>query len=556
MTMNVQGPGGITVAFPDGTDPATVDQVMRQATSGQGDLQPMAAGAIPHAMPADMVSGGPPQASPSVGGDMAASAGSRLAAGALDIPGTGGDLMSLADNAGSAAARGILSLFGVSPEKRQQAQAAADAAIGNPALLPTSEGVKRAAGFQAYQPQTGAGQVFDKYVGSGIEMVPGVVASGGASLARKAAAEGLGAAVKQGAGEAAKYALAPAATSEVAGDVTKGTPLEPIARLAAAVATGGVAGAKGAKVTGALTGDQWREVADQAYKDVKNAGIGIKPNVFGRMVSDAEQELHAAGYRPSLEGHGNVKTVLDEMKAAAFAPQSFQELDQMHQLARTASKSIHPNAQRVGGMLADKIDNFMENLKPGDLMSGNNPGAAWATLVKARDAWRRMRTGERMDDIIARAKDKVEKSGGTITLQKALKDAFDNFKWAGGAGKARLTPEFTRMSNEEKMLVNGIIGGGKALQTIGKFNFRNPVVTMLMGALGATGSPLFAAGALGAGEAARRLSAAGTLRKANQLDNVIRGGKIAPGRWGRPPNAILLGAAAQGATDRSKQSGQ
>ncbi len=34
MTMNVQGPGGITVAFPDGTDAAIIDQVMRQAAGG------------------------------------------------------------------------------------------------------------------------------------------------------------------------------------------------------------------------------------------------------------------------------------------------------------------------------------------------------------------------------------------------------------------------------------------------------------------------------------------------------------------------------------------
>lgn len=32
MTMRVSGPGGVTVQFPDGTDPATIDKVMREAT--------------------------------------------------------------------------------------------------------------------------------------------------------------------------------------------------------------------------------------------------------------------------------------------------------------------------------------------------------------------------------------------------------------------------------------------------------------------------------------------------------------------------------------------
>src|SRR5580765_7273861 len=102
--MNVQGPGGVVVQFPDGTDAATIDQVMRQATSGadaaavapedargRGDRLPMAAGAVPHDMPADTVQGGPTPAPPSVGSDIASSTGSRLTAGVLDIPGSPGD---------------------------------------------------------------------------------------------------------------------------------------------------------------------------------------------------------------------------------------------------------------------------------------------------------------------------------------------------------------------------------------------------------------------------------------------------------------------------------
>ncbi len=54
--MNVAGPGGIVVAFPDGTDAATIDSVMRQATGGdapatKGDRLPMAPGAVAHPQP-------------------------------------------------------------------------------------------------------------------------------------------------------------------------------------------------------------------------------------------------------------------------------------------------------------------------------------------------------------------------------------------------------------------------------------------------------------------------------------------------------------------------
>lgn len=528
-------------ALPPATGGGMFDDLI--PSIGRGDFQGLAPGAVQHAMPADTVQGGPP---PSIAGDIANSAGSRAVAGALDLPGTGGDLVGLANSAAdliaSPIAKGIRWLEGkpqMTPEEQAAAQAQVDARGSPLGFLPNSQDVKKAVGFTAYQPQTGVGQTFDKYVGSGIELAPSVLAGG------------VGGGIKKVAGDVIKYAAAPAAASEVAGDATKGTALEPWARLGAAVATGGIAGAKGAKITGALTTDQWHAVADQAYKDVKAAGVAVNPKSFDSMVSGAEQDLHAAGYRPAL--HSPVKIVLDEMKAAKGVPQSYQELDQMHRLAMGQTKSLDADTRRVAGMLADKIDTYMEGLKPGDLISAANPGSAFNSLIKARDAWRRMRTGEMIDNMVAKAKDAAGANYTAAGLQTALKQQFRGFKWTG---KAQLTPAFKRLSDEEKTLVNGIIGGGNALRMIGKINFRNPVVSMMAGALGMSGGATLPAAILGAGEAARHISAKGTLAKVDQLNAVVRGGKVTPGRRGLPPNAIFLGTAAQRAADQSKNGGQ
>jgi hypothetical protein len=88
-------------------------------------------------------------------------------------------------------------------------------------ILPTSESLRaRREAFAGpdYEPETTAG----KYAQTIGEFVPG------AALAPE---EGLGKAV-------AKYAVVPGAASEAAGQATEGTPLEPYARVASAVAGG------------------------------------------------------------------------------------------------------------------------------------------------------------------------------------------------------------------------------------------------------------------------------------------------------------------------------
>lgn len=512
------------------------------SSPGRGDRLPLAPGAQLHPMPANTIQGGPTPQPESSGMEMADSAASRYLAGLLDVPGIPGDVVSLVDAGAGAAARGIARLTGANDQEIQKMR---DYEAANPSLpwLPRSEDIKKFVGFEPFQPQTEGGKTFDKWAGNAIELAPSVLAGGGeGSIGRIAAAGGAKAAAKEAATGVAKYAVAPAVASEAAGEATQGTALEPIARLGGAVLAGGVAGAKKAEISGALSTDEWRSVASKAYGDAKAAGVGVKPTSFDRMVSNAENDLHDEGYRAAL--HPQIKAVLDDMRASKGVPQSFEELDQMHRLAARQTTNIDADTRRIAGILAGKIDDYMENLKPRDLIAGD-PSMAFTALTKGRDAWRRMRTGERIDTMIQKAKDVAGKNYTAAGYQTALKQVFGRFKWQGD----KLRPEFKRLSNEEKMLVNGIIGGANALRLIGKFNFRNPVVAALMGALGVV-HPAFAGGALAIGEAARHASAKMTEAKVNQLNEVIRGGKRTPGRLGSPQGAVLGGLSAERATQQ------
>lgn len=183
MPIEIQAPDGTLIRFPDGTDDATITNVMRQNFGGPAD------GAL------DTVK------------DVAKSAGAGLAQGAIGLLTLPGNLEQLGrmgiNAAGSmAGAEGDL----VSPES----------------FLPNYGGVK--AGIERkftgkfYEPKTTAGE----YARTVAEFAPAALVPGGAAA------------------RAARVAV-PAVSSETAGQLTKGTEMEPWARLAGALAGGQVA---------------------------------------------------------------------------------------------------------------------------------------------------------------------------------------------------------------------------------------------------------------------------------------------------------------------------
>jgi hypothetical protein len=272
------------------------------------------------------------------------------------------------------------------------------------------------------------------------------------------------------------------------------------------------------------------------------------------MVNDAEQALHKGDYLPGL--HPEMKVVLDHMKAAQGIPKSFDELVQYQRLASRQLGNIDKDKARVAGLLADHIDNFMENLKPGDLMAGSNPKAAFDAWKTGKDAWFKMRSGERIASIFEGTLDTQGANYTSAGQQTALRQAFKRFKWQGGVGK-NYSREFKSLPPEGQSLVNSLIRGvsvNNALRIAGKFNLKNPLVHLLLTGLGVTLNPgaLAVGGLATLGSGARAVSARSTIKTATRLGDLVRGGQWAPGGLGRTPNAVVFGAAAQRSTDQPK----
>lgn len=138
-------------------------------------------------------------------------------------------------------------------------------------LFPTTQEYEKMTGFEPYKPKTTAGQ-FASTIGS---FLP-TAALPGAAMVRS----GIGAVAKEAGKSALKYGVVPAVASESAGELTKGTALEPYARIAGAVIGGGgvglasrIRGSKGIleRQVKDIAPDQWNaaEALQQSGNDVK-----------------------------------------------------------------------------------------------------------------------------------------------------------------------------------------------------------------------------------------------------------------------------------------------
>ena len=168
--------------------------------------------------------GKPVPESPSVVGDVVQSAGAGIIRGAASLPDLPQTVLGLAETGigyvTDKVAKGARALAGKAPlseAETAQARAATKGALPSPSELPmpgqTAIGALEAATGKLYEPQTTAGE----YARTVAEFVPGA----GKTVAT-----------------AVRNALVPAAASETAGQITKGTEAEPVARLVGGVAGG------------------------------------------------------------------------------------------------------------------------------------------------------------------------------------------------------------------------------------------------------------------------------------------------------------------------------
>jgi len=145
-----------------------------------------------------------------------------------------------------------------------------------------------------------------------------------------------------------------------------------------------------------MSAEQFRTAAKDAYKASEDAGVVISQPSFKGFVTDLPTQLK--GFDEDVTpGAANIIKALT--KKANQGPVTLEMLDNLRSIAGEASIGAQANEARLAGNIADKIDDFIDGLKPADLIGGDAKAGADA-LYAARDFWKTHSKLKRISQIV------------------------------------------------------------------------------------------------------------------------------------------------------------
>ena len=492
-TFDLTSPDGKTysVEGPHGATPAQAFQILQQHLGASPPSAPGYGEDIAKSLPADAAG---------------------LVSGTLGLPGDVSNLLAH----GSAAASDYLA------QKMGFDKGPAPAAP----VLPTSGSIQQnieGATGPLYQPQTGPGRM----VQNAVNFAPAVLGGPETMVAK-----------------ILSRVAAPAAAQEGARALTEGTAAQPYAEVAGALAGAGGASAVLSKLKAAQAAktamgslpevDALKSAARSQYQDPAVAAVEIKPAAVTNLGTQIENDLTTQGFRPSPNLQKSVFDVVRELKNPP-GPVGVNDLDAVRKALGVISGEVDavgkPTASAAAARTAvRKIDDFIPNLNPADLLKGN-ASAANSVLQDARGNWGAAKRSEQVQTLLSNAEINAASANSGGNIQNTVKQAFKPLLRNNGA-------KAVGYNDAEMAALNKIVRGtwaGSAARAAGNLLGGGGGLGMLAGGAAgyeAGGVP----GAIAAGIAGRVLKKVGnrsTLNAVQNLDNLIRS---------RAPEAVRLAA--------------
>jgi hypothetical protein len=190
--------------------------------------------------------------------------------------------------------------------------------------------------------------------------------------------------------------------------------------------TGGATGAIGAKmaknaaVKSIPSSKALKQAGSAAYKEAEAAGLKVTDSAFDNVVDDIYKSSSKLGLDKGLTPDS--WAALDRLNAVKGSPKTLEELSTLREVASGARDAVKPKDQMIARGIVEKIDNFVDNLKPADVMAGDAIKGASA-LNKARDLWKRGSKGQEIDTLIELAKSRAGQFSGS-GFENALRTEF------------------------------------------------------------------------------------------------------------------------------------
>lgn len=330
---------------------------------------------------------------------------------------------------------------------------------------------------------------------------------------------GLGALTKTAATAAGTEAGAQAAEAGLGGEFNK----EDVAIAGAAAPVVQAAGSKIAQAfdkraadkllkEGVPSIDRLKSEAGKLYKQVDDMGVTVESAPLQSLSNNITSTMKREGFNARI--HPKVAAAMDEISQQTGHPLTISEIGTLRKVARSAARSTEPEEARLGSMMVDKIDDFLDRAPV--------PEGAGQTLKQARKYWSKAKKSELIQDAIDRAE--LQASGFENGLRTQFRSILNNKKKMRG------------FSPDERAAMQTIVKGGKAeniAKALGKFGFTEGQATSMLMSSGALATGL----GLGMGPAAAAIPLAGqgfkklaqklTRDNVKLADNLVRTGKDA-----------------------------
>lgn len=456
---------------------------------------------------------GPEPGLAETGADALKSAGIGLVEGAIGLAGLPGDARKMASSATSF----IGNALGADPSTidgiKSAASAVAPGIFSGPTSADIQSGIEGVTG-KFYEPQTTVGE-FARTAG---QFAPGIIGGPGGAGAKLLS-----------------RVAAPALASEGAGQLTKGTGLEPFARFGGAV-LGGAGAAKLANPAAltAPTATEIKGASRMAYKHPEVKALEIDPKSMAKAADDITAHLNSEGFRPI--GAPGTYNILQELKSPVGATARIEDITSVKSaLSKIAST---PGAEGAAAKTAiSRIDKYLANLAQPDLLAGD---AARATkiLKQAGGDWRSGSSLQTVNEALEKAQRQASRSHSGTNIDNATRQKFSSILDNPKRAKFFTTEEKAQMQK----IVDGTFTGNLA-RKVAKLFPTTGLGGMASGTIGvSTGGLGFALPAAGFG--AMKVADKATANAVRDLQRMIAMNST-PGR-ALPPQLPSTNPAAAG----------
>lgn len=277
--------------------------------------------------------------------------------------------------------------------------------------------------------------------------------------------------------------------------------------------------AKRAPAAAAPTTSQLRQQAKAAYTAADDAGLAVNPESFRRFSSRLAGIVKHEGMDAQV--HPKASAAMNRILADADAgkPLKLKDLETLRKVTRGAKKSIEPEEQRIGSIITDELDDYLNRMGGSDILAGD-PKAASESLNMARNLWGRMRKTETVQEAVEKAGIRAGQFSGS-GFENALRTQFRQI--------AMNNKRMRGFSQEEQAAIKKIAMGGpidNAFRSLGKLAPTGVVSAgMSSGAGYAVGGPVGAMALPAIGGASRKVATKMTEKNVANLDEMVRTGQ-------------------------------